>query len=624
MVLINYHKNNNNNIFKFFKNNKYINIENMQNYIPIYSTFFSLNDTNFNSINLNHTLSIHAIESCTNDHVFVSVLKNNNTNELTQNQKVFIKFAPLIDPLKYICGKCDYDNTKLFNLPTFDNSNINDKIHNYNNSAYIDGFFSFLTSQLLNTHNFVHGNNFYGSFLGTKHNFKINVIDDIEYLNESSFFKEHIGKLFSIEDYSHLIEESIKPLKPLNINNTSIKSLGQLDILDESIFFGIFNDFSTNHLDNIQTTIHYDNNCCIEEMSNVHILNVQNINLLNNNNTNIIHSHNNSETLNSLSNCSSRSSYTNDDIDSNIDLSQYNNCSKNKENNNISDDEDNVSDNSGGDSGSDSGSSSSDSSSNNEPEIWLTIPKFPVNVICTEYYENTLDYLILSNKLNDDEWFSALMQIIMMLITYQQMFSFTHNDLHTNNVMFTTTDISYLYYKCENVYYKVPTYGKLYKIIDFGRAIYKVNGKIFCSDSFQSGGDASTQYNTEPFFNEKKPRVEPNFSFDLCRLGCSIFDYLVDDLDEIKNINKCSDLIKIITEWCTDDNGNNILYKSNGHERYPEFKLYKMISRCVHNCVPKSQLNKSYFKKYIVSKKKISSTTPIMNIDIYKSYVNSI
>ena len=36
--------------------------------------------------------------------------------------------------------------------------------------------------------------------------------------------------------------------------------------------------------------------------------------------------------------------------------------------------------------------------------------------------------------------------------------------------------------------------------------------------------------------NEKKPRLEPNYSFDLCRLACSIFDYLVEDFDEIKDL----------------------------------------------------------------------------------------
>ena len=79
---------------------------------------------------------------------------------------------------------------------------------------------------------------------------------------------------------------------------------------------------------------------------------------------------------------------------------------------------------------------------------------------------------------------------------------------------------------------------KKFKLIDFGRSIYKYDKHVFCSDSFQPGADAATQYNTEPYFNEKKPRLDPNFSFDLCRLGCSIYDYLVEDLDEVYELSK--------------------------------------------------------------------------------------
>ena len=71
-----------------------------------------------------------------------------------------------------------------------------------------------------------------------------------------------------------------------------------------------------------------------------------------------------------------------------------------------------------------------------EEKINVTIPKFPVQVICMEYCEDTFDSLILNNDLTKDEWFSSLMQIIMILITYQKAFNFTHNDLHTNNVMY--------------------------------------------------------------------------------------------------------------------------------------------------------------------------------------------
>ena len=43
-------------------------------------------------------------------------------------------------------------------------------------------------------------------------------------------------------------------------------------------------------------------------------------------------------------------------------------------------------------------------------------------------------------KLNNKEWKSCLFQIIMTLLTYQKMFNFTHNDLHTNNIMYKETD----------------------------------------------------------------------------------------------------------------------------------------------------------------------------------------
>ena len=54
----------------------------------------------------------------------------------------------------------------------------------------------------------------------------------------------------------------------------------------------------------------------------------------------------------------------------------------------------------------------------------------------------------------------------MTLITYQKVFSLTHNDLHTNNIMFNITDKEYIIYKYDAKYYKVPTYGRLFKIIE--------------------------------------------------------------------------------------------------------------------------------------------------------------
>ena len=87
----------------------------------------------------------------------------------------------------------------------------------------------------------------------------------------------------------------------------------------------------------------------------------------------------------------------------------------------------------------------------------------------------------------------------------------------------------------------------------------------------------------------------------MSRLACSIFDYLVDDLEEIQNLDEITDPVKkLIVEWCLDDKGINLLYKNNGDERYPDFKLYKMIARHVHNHVPQAQLERPEFKQFIV------------------------
>ena len=87
------------------------------------------------------------------------------------------------------------------------------------------------------------------------------------------------------------------------------------------------------------------------------------------------------------------------------------------------------------------------------------------------------------------------------------------------------------------------------------------------------------------------------YSFDLCRLACSIFDFMVDD---IKYVKKCAKdpVKKIIIDWCLDDKGVNVLYKNDGTDRYPDFKLYKMIARFVHNHTPQAQFERPEFKAY--------------------------
>lgn len=616
-ISINYQKRKNINLFNKFQSNTNISLSNVQNYLPIYSNFFSLNPNNFNSINLNHLWSISDIkdikdkgnnDSFNSENIYMCKLKNlSGDDDFSLNQKIFIKMAPLLDPFKYIVGKYNHDDPELFNLPTIDKTKkVHPKINDANNASYVDGFFSYLTSQVLHKHNFVNALDFYGSFVAVKDNYKINVIDDLDYLIQSDFFNKQKNILFKVDDYEHLLlNDESSPLlqaKPiLNINNTlSLKSNISAKSLDENMFEDIF-DSTLVSLDDVKTL----NIDLVDITNSIDITDIKR-----------------SASLKSGSSCSSRTSHTNenDDVDDDNDDSNNNKLNKScsSSNSSLEDEEDsNDSNNNSSNDDSSNDSSSSCSSDLEEEHLMLTFKQFPVQLICLELCENTLDDYIINNDIPNDEWFAILMQIIMTLITYQKLFSFTHNDLHTNNVMYVSTTKKYLYYYYKKKHYKVPTFGKIFKIIDFGRAIYKFNGKTFCSDSFQTGGDAATQYNTEPFFNDKKPRLEPNFSFDLCRLACSIFDYVVDDLDILKNIESrdFDPLIKLIVEWCIDDNGINVLYKNNGAERYPEFKLYKMIARCVHNHTPNAQLERPVFSKFSVNKNQVAKGEPIMNID---------
>jgi hypothetical protein len=589
---IHYQKRKNLDLFQTLESVNFLHLSNTQNYIPIYNRFFSLNETNYNNINLNNKWYLYSVKNRNkeNKNLFKCLIKNDTTHEVKQND-IFIKLAPLIDPFKYLVGKYDLNDARIFQLPnlTSNEKSCCSKFLDMNNSAYVDGFFIYLLSSLKDNFNFKHGINYYGSFLSIKNDFTLNVFDDLDYLNNSEFFNKNKNILFKIDEYEHLINneyDNKTQLKPLKIHNSE-KNVLNLSIksISDDIFENIFTDEKFNENPNFKE----DEN--LEQL----IFDI-NENIINDGKT---------TTIKSNSTCSSRTSYTdnendneftdeNNDCDDCHDCDECDDCdeswedfnSEKKTSNSSEEDEEYEED-----------------GEDEEEEIFATIPKIPVQVICMENCEDTFDNLIMNNELSNDEWFAYLMQIIMMLLTYQKTFLFTHNDLHTNNVMYNKTTKKFITYRFNNNVYKVPTFGKLFKIIDFGRSIYKFQGKVFCSDSFKHGNDAAGQYNTEPYFNENKSRLEPNFSFDLCRLACSIFDYIInlEELKELRDKPIISDPLKqLLLEWCLDDNGINVLYKINGDERYPDFKLYKMIARHVHKHTPILQLERPEFKKFLI------------------------
>ena len=185
MFSLSYAKKNNNKLFSSLED---FNITKPQNYIPIYKKFFNINSTNYNNFNLNNKNRLYQIDEKKSENIYICQLQKDD--KLIQKKNIFIKFSPLLDPIKYMTGKYDISLNNLL-LPNFDKNNSHKKILRENNSAYTDFFFIYLSDQLFNN-GFIHGINFYGSFIGCKQNYYYNIYDDFEYLNDSDFFHTNI------------------------------------------------------------------------------------------------------------------------------------------------------------------------------------------------------------------------------------------------------------------------------------------------------------------------------------------------------------------------------------------------------------------------------------------------
>jgi hypothetical protein len=279
-------------------------------------------------------------------------------------------------------------------------------------------------------------------------------------------------------------------------------------------------------------------------------------------------------------------------------------------------------------SSSSSSSAGSSGSEEDDYEYQCVIPNFPVQFTVLERCDGTLDGLMEDEideeaptdlrETKEERWTAWIFQVVAALTAAQQHYDFVHNDLHTNNVMWCGTGETHLYYHIQGAaggdrYYRVPTYGRIMKIIDFGRATFRpsaasTDNRLWIPDAYAEDGDAAGQYNCGQYFVEGKPKVQPNKSFDLCRLAVSIIDTLWEDepapIEPRKILTRepghnqpetVSPLWNLMWQWLTDKEGRNVLRGPDGKDRYPRFDLYCAIARDVQNAVPAQQLTLPLF-----------------------------
>jgi hypothetical protein len=245
----------------------------------------------------------------------------------------------------------------------------------------------------------------------------------------------------------------------------------------------------------------------------------------------------------------------------------------------------------------DEDSDSDDEDEDIEPFAWASFKNVPVQVTVIEKCTGTL-YDLISNNPETEKHLAWISQVMFALAFAQRNISFTHNDLHSNNVMYVPTTAEYLYYNCSGSLYRVPTYGYLIKIIDFERSIgmLKLTGmkepKLFMSDHFSIDEEAGGQYNCEPWYVSKYPTIKPNPSFDLVRLATSLFWDLFPEGPE--NLEYAANpLFKFFMKWLTLEDGKSIMFNDSDpkHDRFHGFHLYKAIVRfCKENAVPRKEI----------------------------------
>jgi hypothetical protein len=273
-------------------------------------------------------------------------------------------------------------------------------------------------------------------------------------------------------------------------------------------------------------------------------------------------------------------------------------------------------------------------------DICLEIPNMPIIMIAQEAQEGAMDDLLDEDEIDgceretrgwEEHWIAWLFQVIAALTFLQSSICFTHNDLHTNNILWRKTEKKYLFYKKKDgTVWRVPTYGKIFSIIDFGRSIFRVGRHLWVSDDHWPDQDAGDQYNFGPFFDHTKPKVFPNPSFDLCRLAVSMIDGLFEDPPAKKKgkgvpimseegswmvYETKSPLYNLLWSWTVDDAGRTVYEDKNGDEKYEGFELYIRIAQDVHNAVPKDQLHRPMFESYVF-KDEVPSKETVYSLEV--------
>jgi len=562
-------------------------VNHLQRYHPGIDAFPFPQGEERRTLSLAHPRTIvdwHDTSGSRDPRIYDVLLRDASGNE--EVGKTFVKTVHLLNPIGILQDEYMIPEHPL--LPQGDSAWKKTllKLHSQSNQAYVDAVASFVIGQLRHQNMTPHGVLTYGSFTGVANSYRYRITDEFESYRKRPWFwrglKTNSATLEVEKDHVNIMEdpEYADTVRSIFTCPTDCSSEDEELIVDSAI---VEDDNASLH------SFQFEDMDEIEEgdsAANVRVTNV-----------------------------------TDDEDEDTEDEEEEEDDTDEEEE---GDTEDEYSDDI--------------SSLSTEYDINLNIKTIPVIMICQEAQEGTMDDLLDLESVAgcsrntpqwEDVWIAWIFQVVSMLTFFQKYISLTHNDLHSNNIVWRTTTEEYIHYRAaDGITWRVPTYGKIFSIIDFGRAIFKVNGQLWVSDDHWPDNDAGGQYNFGPFYSIERPKVQPNQSFDLCRLAISIIESLYPDRPHKKKGGSLmsqeqswkvwetvSPLYNMLWCWMLDDDGRSVFEDRHGEEKYPGFDLYIQIAKKVHDVVPKDQLRKPIFDVFRIKRgEKIPTDVTIYSV----------
>jgi serine/threonine protein kinase len=192
----------------------------------------------------------------------------------------------------------------------------------------------------------------------------------------------------------------------------------------------------------------------------------------------------------------------------------------------------------------------------NDGDIWCSVNNFPVYLLATEKMENDLFNLVKETTITNGELHSMWWQVVYGIMSYQKL-GITHNDLHVSNIMFKATDKRWLYYRLGDKIIEVPTFGRLWRIIDYGRATYDGEGlSIGNNMAFGATGECyNVLFSARPNGLGRRPN-NPHIGVDTMTLAMNILM----DVFGAPNCELTESARAYFENIISDDNGSRVCY----------------------------------------------------------------